>query len=76
MIGSMIGREVAVTASGNPTLVGRSGTVIDESKNTLTLKTSNGVHMIIKQSVVVQCADTTLDGRTIVGTAAERLKRC
>ncbi len=74
-MGSMIGQNVAVTASGNSTLIGRSGTVIDESKNMLTLSNQQGTCTIIKQSVTLQCAGSPINGKELVGTAAERLKR-
>ncbi len=37
----LIGRTITITAAGNQSLVGKKGLVIDETKNTITLRTTN-----------------------------------
>lgn len=46
-----IGRTVTVTRARNPQLIGKNGTVIDETKHTLTLTTSNGNKTLIKEHI-------------------------
>lgn len=49
-----IGRRVKVVESPNQQLIGMSGEVIDETKNTLTLKTGKGNKRLIKKQIKVQ----------------------
>jgi len=75
-----IGLEAKVLESDNPSYVGISGTVIDETRNTLVLLHSNGRKVILKELSVFhfRLPDGTIvkiDGKAIVGRPEDRVKR-
>jgi len=58
---SWIGRTLTVQTSTDPTLVRRTGLVVDESKNTVTLLEGEATVMLNKASITF-----TLDGSDVV----------
>jgi RNase P/RNase MRP subunit p29 len=58
---SWIGRTLTVQTSTDPTLVRRTGLVVDESKNTVTLLEGEATVMLSKASMTF-----TLDGSDVV----------
>lgn len=75
-----IGLEAKILESENPSCVGISGTVIDETRNTLVLLHSNGRKVILKELSVFhfRLSDGTIvkiDGKAIVGRPEDRVKR-
>ena len=66
LIGSMIG----ITESKNKSLLKLKGKIIDETKNTFTLETSNGIKKIIKSQVKFKMKFNNkiieIDGRLLV----------
>jgi len=75
-----IGLEAKILESENPSYVGISGTVIDETRNTLVLLHSNGRKVILKELSVFhfRLPDGTIvkiDGKAIVGRPEDRVKR-
>ena len=57
---SWIGRTLTVTSSTDPTLQGRSGLVLDESKNTLTLQEGEQTVVLSKSSIQFNIDNTTV----------------
>lgn len=57
---SWIGRTLTVTSSTDPTLRGRSGLVLDESKNTLTLLEGEQTVVLNKSSIQFNIDNTTV----------------
>lgn len=57
---SWIGRTLTVTSSTDPTLQGRSGLVLDESKNTLTLLEGEQTVVLSKSSIQFNIDNTTV----------------
>ena len=57
---SWIGRTLTVTSSTDPTLRGRSGLVLDESKNTLTLLEGEQTVVLSKSSIQFNIDNTTV----------------
>ena len=49
-----IGKKLCVVESLNPSLVGRCGFVVDETKNLFFLDTFNGLKKIVKSVVIVR----------------------
>lgn len=49
--GKMIGKKAEVKKSGNKSLIGIAGTIVDETKNMITLKTDKGEKKLIKNQV-------------------------
>lgn len=70
----LIGTEAEVTDAKEKTLLGTKGTITDETRNTIRIKTSKGTKTIIKDQVELKIGDQTIDGRLLVGRTEERLK--
>ena len=75
-----IGLETTVVKSSNPDVVGLSGKVVDETRNTLTILQDNTEKVIIKDTSVFEFVlpDKTvveIDGKVIMGRPEDRLKR-
>jgi ribonuclease P protein subunit POP4 len=75
-----IGLETTVVKSSNPDVVGLSGKVVDETRNTLTILQDNTEKVIVKDTSVFEFVlpDKTvveIDGKVIMGRPEDRLKR-
>ena len=75
-----IGLETTVVKSSNPDVVGLSGKVVDETRNTLTILQDNTEKVIVKDTSVFDFVlpDKTvveIDGKVIMGRPEDRLKR-
>jgi len=57
-----IGKKVTVTSAANETLVGMKGTIIDETKHSFVIRTSDGDKRILKRGCTF---DITFDGTTV-----------
>ena len=77
MIPALIGSRASVITSQNRYLIGINGTVLDETKNMVTLLTDRGSRMVPKSSNIweVRHGDETirLDGATISKRFHERV---
>lgn len=49
--GRLIGEKIKIKKSSNRCLVGIEGEIIDETKNTITIKTKNGEKKILKNQI-------------------------
>jgi|GEM_PF-4401939 len=47
----LIGKHITITEAKNKTIQGKKGVVLDETKNTLTLKTATAKITIIKDQI-------------------------
>ena len=54
---SWLSRSVTVVSSNDPSLVGRTGTVVNESRNMITIIDENGSSMLAKNTI-----DFSIDG--------------
>ena len=75
-----IGLDTTVVKSSNPDVVGLSGKVVDETRNTLTILQDNTEKVIVKDTSVFEFVlpDKTvveIDGKVIMGRPEDRLKR-
>ena len=48
----LIGQRITITDAKNRTLIGKTGTVIDETKHTITIKTPTKEFTIIKDQII------------------------
>lgn len=72
-----IGMQVRIADSSDPTLVGRKGTVVDESRNMLVLE-SAGKEIRVAKDVVTLAFDDIgimMDGRKIRYRPEDRIKK-
>ena len=75
-----IGLDAKVVKSSNPDLVGITGKVVDETRNTFTISYNSEKKVIIKDTAVFEFAipDGTvveIDGKVIMGRPEDRLKK-
>ncbi len=76
----LIGLQARIVKASNPTLMGISGKIIDESKNTLKLITQDLIKIIPKKSsfFVFRLPDNTrikIHGSLILGKPEDRIGR-
>ena len=72
-----LGRKLEVIASSDPTYVGRSGLVIDETQRTIVLMNAQGEITLPKNEI--QCTfedcNTVIDGKGVQQRAEDRIHR-
>ena len=74
---SWIGRSMTVTSSTDPTLVGRQGTVVDETRNTVALLEGDQ-HLVLNKasiSFTVDDADVVIQGAMVGQRPEDRIHR-
>ena len=71
----LIGKTVFVTASQNPQFVGIEGFVIDETRNTITIKTEEKVKKLPKDQLTLKIENKNIDGKDLIGRIEERIKK-
>lgn len=76
--GELIGLSVKVISSKNPANKGLQGTVVDETKNTLVVKTAKGKKRLIKQNCVFELEvgkqRIRVEGKILAKRPEERIK--
>jgi ribonuclease P protein subunit POP4 len=74
----LIGLHVTITQSSKPTLVGLTGTIVDETKSMFNIKTKNGNKMVPKNynqwEFHLQDNKTKLSGFTLNRRTEDRLE--
>jgi ribonuclease P protein subunit POP4 len=74
-----IGRTVTIAACTDPSWVGRSGTIIDETKNTFLIDTGDGRRRIAKHTATFQITvnnhTQNINGTLLRHRPEERIKR-
>jgi len=69
-----IGKEIKIIKSLNKEQVELSGTIIDETKNTFTIKTQNKEIKILKKDKEFKIKDKKINGNIISKRPEERIK--
>ena len=76
--GELIGLSAKVISSKNAANIGLQGTVVDETKNTLVIQTSDGKKKLIKQNCVFELdagnEKVRVEGRILAKRPEERIK--
>ena len=75
-----IGLEAKVVRSSNPQVVGISGRVVDETRNTFTILHNGKRRVVIKDTavfdfVMLDGAVVEIDGKVIIGRPEVRIKK-
>ncbi len=75
-----IGLDATVIKSSNPTTMGISGKVVNETRNTFTILQNNAQKIVVKDTSIFHFAlpDGTvveIDGKVIMGRPEDRIKR-
>ena len=71
---SFIGHNLTVESSSNETLVGRTGIIRDETKQTFTVETNQDTITILKKPCVFIINNIRINGNTITKAPHKRLQ--
>ena len=75
----MIGREIEIVQSTNPSLVGKKGIIVDETRNTLTIDEKGTFKKVLKSQITFttkfQGKTLEINGQELVGRPEDRIKR-
>ena len=70
----IIGEEAQINDSKNISVKGLNGVIVDETKNTITLKTEKGFKKIIKDQVMLTIKNQKIHGKLLSFRPEERIK--
>ena len=73
--GELIGSEIEIMHSKNKTLIGKTGKIIDETRNTITLETNSKKIKVLKSHITFKIKNKIIDGKKIVGKPEDRIKK-
>ncbi len=68
----IIGKKIKVVESQNKTLVGVTGDVVEETKNTITLSNKK---KLLKSHVTLEIDGEIIDGKTLQKRPEDRIKK-
>jgi ribonuclease P protein subunit POP4 len=71
----IIGLTAKIKSSKNKGAEGLTGTIIDETKNMIILRTKNGDKKLIKKQHIFEIHENEVSGAELVGRPEERIKR-
>ncbi len=75
----LIGLELRVVAAKNKSLIGKKGTIIDETRNALVFKENVGIKKILKKGTTFQLKTEgktlEISGDALIGRSEERIKK-
>lgn len=77
----LIGLSVEVADSSDQNLVGKKGTVVDETQNTVAIEEDGEVKSLQKSAVVLRVTlpdggEVQIDGKKLVARPEDRIKKC
>ncbi len=70
----LTGRTIQVMDATNQDLVGLTGTVIDETKQTLRIRTDRGEKTLIKEQVAIEVDNVRIEGSLLTTSPEKRTK--
>jgi len=76
----LIGLEVEVSRSSNPSQIGIKGRVIDETQKTIKIETTKGEKILAKENLILiftipDGRKVEVDGKLLVGRPEDRIKK-
>jgi RNase P/RNase MRP subunit p29 len=72
----ILGKRVTIVAATNPELIGLTGEVIADNRDTITLRNNDGEEkLLVKHILTLEVEGRTVAGADLRGIAATRLKR-
>jgi len=69
-----IGLDITIIESKNKSLIGLKGKIIDETKNTFKIKTTNGTKMVLKNISTFKIQKKIVEGSKIMRKSYDRIK--
>lgn len=70
----LVGRTAHVVDAKNQDLVGLTGMVIDETKETLRIRTDRGEKTLIKEQITIEVDGVQIDGQYLTARPEKRTK--
>ena len=75
----LIGKEIKILSALDKSLIGRTGVVVDETKNTLVVRSSPGARIripkrIVRLGIQESTRETVVEGKALLGTPVERIR--
>ena len=72
-----LSRNIHITESTDPTLIGIRGQVIDETRRTIVVQTSNGMKVLAKDVInfTLDLEDKVIEGFTVTQRPEDRINR-
>ena len=72
-----LSRNIHITESTDPTLIGISGQVIDETRRTIVVQTSNGMKVLANDVInfTLDLEDKVIEGFTVTQRPEDRINR-
>jgi len=73
----LIGLEIKVDEAKNPSNIGIEGKIVDETQQTLTIKTKKGQKRLIKKNITltIKSQKIKIKGSLLVGRPEDRIKK-
>ncbi len=71
----LLGKRAAIVASTNPELIGLTGEIVADGRDTIRLRTSDGEKLLVKHTLTLEIEGRIYDGAALRGTLAARHKR-
>jgi RNase P/RNase MRP subunit p29 len=71
----LLGKTITVTHATNATLIGLTGEVIEDTKETLRITTPRGEKILVKNTITIETEGFIIEGKTLKGTHATRMKK-
>ena len=71
----LIGQKALIVKAANKGLEGIQGVIVDETRNTIGIETDGKVRKVLKKEVRLQISSQEIEGKDLIGTMSERLKK-
>ena len=75
----LIGLDIEVVQAKNLSLIGLKGKIIDETKNTITIRKNNELKKLLKDQIIVNIKfpkeTIQINGKLLLGRPEERIKK-
>ena len=72
--GELVGKRAEVTDSTNPHDRGITGTIVDETKSTLTIRMSGSPKKLLKKNITLRIGAYIIKGSALLKRPEERIK--
>ena len=72
---AIIGEPIEVVEAKNLSLNGIRGQVVDETKNTIIIKTDKGTKTMVKDQITIKINNKTINGKKLSGRIEMRIKQ-
>ena len=71
----LLGKTITVVEAASKELVGLTGEVIEDNRDTLKIRTARGEKLLVKHTLTIRSEGFIIEGAALVGTHAQRTKK-